>query len=729
MSQGEKLKISRRCFMKASALTLTASVAGSVNPVNSAGLQVKKEIVDSTVRSYRSFCGMCVNSCGLVARVKDGVVKRLEPMLDFPKSRGMLCARGQAGIQELYSPDRLKKPLLRKGKRGEGKWQELSWDEALDIAAHKLKEIGEKYTRCGWWFSVGADTQSRFVKRFAEVFGSYNLADHESLCFQSRNRGFMDTFGEVPFPDVANCKYLILAGANRFESLITPDSIDLMQAIKNGTRLIVLDPRRTKTAAMAHEWYSIRPGTDMAFVLALMHVITQERLYDPVKIKQTAFGLEQLTKHVKPYTPAWAEQECGIPAGKIARIARQLAAAAPQAMMYPGRRSSTYINSTETWRSFAILNGLLCNFDQPGGLVASNQPFRLKSGNSYTAPWYDDNPEDRADAEMAPLMMEDGAVLTLREVVLTGKPYPVKGLFTYHTNLLQTTPERRKTFAMLDKLDFFICVDIKMSDTAWMADLVLPSCSYLERQDPLQVLKSSLGPCVIQRDPVVSPRFESRPVFEMVKGMAERLDLGEFFNFTIEDYRKNQVAHLPGVKEILDKQAYYHVPQNPYGVYSNKSLKTLSGKVELYNQRYEKKGLPPIPVYTPPTSKKGMFRVVIGRNAYYTNTNTQDNPVLNEILSDNPLWIHPRPAQKLGIKDGDHIVVSSKVGEVKSRARLTKDVREDVVFMYSGFGNVSKMLTIVGNRGASVADILESHWDQITGNAALHETFVQVRKA
>ncbi len=683
------------------------------------------------LESKFSFCNFCPNKCGLIARVQNKRVIRLDPNPNHAKSRGMICARGNAGIQQLYDPDRLKYPLLRKGKRGEGKWQRLSWEEALDLAAKKFRDIADKYTRCGWWFTWGADAQAHFVHRFANVFGSYHKANHESLCFWTRNRGFLDVFGEgPPYPDVLNSKYIIMIGANRFESLITPDSIDLMTAIQNGAKLLVLDPRRTKTAARAQEWHPVKPGTDMAFVLALMQVIIKEELYNPEIILKETTGFNDLAEHVRSYTPEWAARETGIPAREIKRIARELAQAAPAAMVYPGRRSSFYTNSTEIWRSFAILNGLLGNFDRPGGLLA-RQDLSLHEAKSYLAPWYEDNPSERADAHKAPLMFEDGAMLTMRDVVINEDPYPVKGLFAYHTNPMQAMPNRDKTRKMLENMEFVISVDIKMSDTAWMSDLVLPAPSALERRDPASVKQAgSAGACVYSRDPVVPPLFESRPVFEILKDLAKRLDLGKFFDFDLKEYREEQLKGMPEVKKALQEKGVYNHNASLYGLYKDKSLRTSSGKIELSSARYKEKGLNPVPVYKRPQEvPENSFRLVVGRNACYTNSNTQNNWLLLQFVSDNPLWINPRAAKRIGIRDGDEIKVSSSVSQVRTVAKVTQDIREDTVCMWSGFGNISDGLTQVGHKGASVAELLEDHIDTLNANAALHETFVKVKQA
>ena len=676
-----------------------------------------------------SACDMCFNKCGLIARVENGVVKKLDPNPKYLKSRGMLCARGNAGIRQLYDPDRLKHPLLRKGKRGEGKWQRLTWDQALDLTAEKMQRIGEKYTRCGMLFMAGTDIQSTFVHRFAEVYGSYNIISHESNCLISRNRAFLDTYGVVPVPDVLNCKYIIMAGANRFEALVTPDSIDLMTAMENGCKLVVLDPRFTKTAALAQEWFPIKPGTDMAFFLAIANVLISEKLYDKKFIAEKTHGFEQLAKHVKKYTPEWAEGECEIPTKDIYRLARELAAASPSAMIYPGRRSSDYEDSTQIRRAFAIVNVLLANWDKPGGL---NLTRKIKTGSiPYDAPFYEDNPEDRVDAGRSLMMFEEeGSFKHTRDAVIEGKPYPIKGWFTYKTNPMQTGANRKKTMEMIEKLDFMVTVDIVMSDTAWMADLVLPAPSYLERQDPVSsFVGSSACSGIVTRDPVVPPLFESKPVFWIVKELAKRLELGEHFDFTIEDFRKAQLKDLPDVAEALKKDGVYNQVFITHGIHEGKPFKTRSKKIELYNKRYEGYGVDPMPVYKSPKKiPHNHFRIVVGRNAYISQSSSTNNLLLSELEPENTLWIHPKPAKKLGIEYGDMVEVKSPVGKGELKARVTEEIRPDTVYMDTGYGVLSTGLSNIYGKGACIAEILEDRADQVSGNMAMHETFVRVRK-
>ncbi len=724
-----KQKISRRDFFKASGLIAAGAVGG---PAVLGGLK-KAEAAAPAVTPWESkfsACDMCFNKCGLIARVEDGVIKKLDPNPKFLKSRGMLCARGNAGVRQVYDPDRLKYPLLRAGERGEGKWQRIPWDEALDMAAQKMQDVRKKYLPCGHLFSAGTDLHSKFVGRLAEVYGSFNVTSHESLCLVSGNRAFLDTFGEVPHPDVLNSKYIIMCGANRFESLVTPDSMDMMTAMReSGCKLVTLDPRYTKTAALSDEWYAIKPGTDMAFMLALAHVIINEKLYDPKWIEEKTYGIEQLAAHVQQYTPQFAAEQCNIPAEAIARIARELAAAAPASMVYPGRRTSDYEDSTQIRRAFAIVNGLLGNWDKPGGLLAA-RAVGLK-GVPYDAPWYDDNHYDRIDAHKVPMMFEhEGSFLITRDAVLADDPYEIRGWLVYKTNPMGTAPNRKKTIEMMNKMDFVTVVDIAMSDTAWYADLVLPSQSYLERYDPCAGLQgSSACACVVKRDPVVDPLYESRACFDIMKELANRMDLGEYFDFTIPEYRTKQLAGLNKAEEILDRDGVYYNPSKVYGIYEGKVYKTLSKKVELYNQRYEQMGIDPLPKYTPPTKvPKNQFRLVIGRDALTTQSSTVNNELLNQFNPTNTLWLNSEAAKELGVADGELVQVTSAVGTQELKAEVTDKIRKDAVYMLTGYNTLSTMQQLSYGNGASINELLEDDYDTVTGNASMHTTFVSVTR-
>ena len=726
-SSKDARRLSRRGFLQASAAVAAtaAGVPGVQGLVSEA--HAKGAAPQAPVTSHYTVCDMCFNRCGMIARVQNGRVVKLDPNPKFLKSRGMICARGNAAIAQLYDPERLKTPLLRKGERGEGKWQQLSWDQALDHMAEQFTRIAEKYTRCGVMFSPGSDMQSQFLNRFAEVFGSYNVTSHETLCLLSKNRAYLDTFGETPYPDVLYTKYIIIAGANPLEAIITPDTMDLMEARRNGCKIVVLDPRYTKTAALADEWYAIRPGTDMAFFLALTNVIIQERLYDSDFAAEMLHGLDEYSAHVRDYTPEWAEGECGIPAGDIRRIAREIAKAAPEAMIYPGRRSSDYEDSTQIRRSMAIANALLGNWDRPGGVLAARE-VGVRSPY-YDVPWYDDNPEDRIDHGMAPgLIHHEGSFKLMRDAIIKEEPYPIRGWFTFKTNFMQTAANRRKTLEMLEHLDFVVNADIVMSDTAWYSDLVLPSPSFLERDDPVGALQgSSACACAVWRDAVVPAMYESRPMLWICQELSRRLGFGESFNFDIEQYRRWQLESIPEAYEVIKADGVYYNPSKVYGIYFDTPLKTLAKKIELYNQRYADEGLDPMPVYKAPRSKDGTFRLVVGRTAFFTHSNT-NNDLLIEFMDENALWMHPTAASGLGLLDGERVSVASDAGKVELALKLYEGIEAGTVYMATGFGALSPELRHVHGRGASIAEVLEDHSDHISGNMAMHETLVTVSR-
>jgi thiosulfate reductase/polysulfide reductase chain A len=503
-----------------------------------------------------------------------------------------------------------------------------------------------------------------------------------------------------------------------------------MKVIRKDCKLVVIDPRFTKTAAMAHEWHAIKPGTDLAMYLALMHVLITEKIYNQEFVRNKTFGFDELTRHIKQYSPRWAEKECEIPAADLVHMARELAKAAPAAIVYPGRRTSDYKNSTQIRRANAMVNALLGNWDQPGGLVLP-QSIHL-GGIPFEPDFYEENPDDRIDMGRSPMMFEsEGAYKHSRDAVIEGKPYPVKGFLTYKTNPLQTAANRAKTLQMIRQLDFMVSIDITMSDTAWMADLVLPASTYLERMDPVSTQQGvSTGACLVTRDPVVKPLFESKSALWMVKEIARRMDLGQHFDFTMEEYRKAQLKDLPQAEKELKTKGVYHHPGNVYGRYNGKRFKTLSGKVELYNKRYLDAGLEPMPVYQRPQAiPHRKFVLVVGRNAAITQGSTTNNRLLKELLPENQLWIHPDAADGLCIEHGDLVEVKSTVGQQKLKARVTREIRKDTVYMESGFGVISKGLTGVYGVGACIAEVLEDHHDHISGNMAMHETLVSVRRA
>lgn len=327
----------------------------------------------------------------------------------------------------------------------------------------------------------------------------------------------------------------------------------------------------------------------------------------------------------------------------------------------------------------------------------------------------------------------DGAYLKLRENVLSGSPYPVKGWMIFKQDPMNALPDQAKTLRMLDQMEFVAAIDIQMSDTAWYADVVFPESTYLERTDPIEVL-SGIWPVVVLRQRVIPPLYDTKPCLEIVQGLAKRLGLGQYFDYTIEQWNDAAAKELPLEMPLdyLKKHGVFTPPGGPkYGttLTPDHHFVTKSGKVELYSERLQEAGYDPLPVYQPqPEPPPGKFRLVVGRKAFYTHASSTSNPWLFDFAPENRLWISPRAAEAVGIAEGDTVEVSSGTGLVRLRARLTQEIRPDCVFMLHGFGKRSPWLKRAYNRGGSDAAVLEAAWDKVSGNAAMHETFVRVRK-
>ncbi len=684
-------------------------------------------ISDLGNRDVFTSCGMCVNKCGVIARVRNGVIEKLDPNPHFLKSRGMLCARGNAGIDAVYSPDRLKHPMIRTGKRGEGKFRRATWDEALDLVVKNLSNLADKYTRAGTVFVSTEGFQEHFFTTFAECYGSPNTLRHPSLCLASNIQGFGATYGTNPTPDVLNADYIIMSGANRSEALVTPDSIDMLTGDGGRRKLVYLDPRFTKTAAKADEWFPIRPGTDMAFILAMINVVVKENLYNHKVVEKQTVGFDKLVPHIETYTPEWAATKCEIPAADIRRIAREFAMAAPKAVYYQGRRSSFFDNDTQMRRAMAILNAVVGNWDTKGGMVPNSRiPLQ---GHEYVAPYYEDVPDRLENGTASYLSEKDGSWKYFRDRVLEGKPYPVKGMMVYKQNPLVSVANRGKTLKMMEQMEFICTIDITMNDTAYYSDVILPEATYLEREDPIESLGGIL-PMVVWREPVIKPMYESRSNLWIIQQLAKRMgdEIYASFNFTMKEYREHQTKNNPEILKVLKEKGVYYEKETPtYGTTLGKKLRTRSGKIEIYSEKYAKKGLDPLPVYNDPTNgSTGQYRLILGRNAYMTHGTTANNAYLSELMPENHIWLHSSEAKKKGFRDGQMVKVKSPIATEMLRLQVTEKIRPDCVYLSHGFGVLSRGQSRIFGKGGSDAALIEDKVEPISGNMAMHQTFVDI---
>jgi thiosulfate reductase/polysulfide reductase chain A len=686
-----------------------------------------------------SVCSMCVNRCGIRCRVRNGILEKIDGDPRNPKSRGGTCAKGQAGVMQVYDPDRIKYPMIRVGARGEGKWRRASWDEAYEYVAENLAKIIKEHGPGALLWSSTTDLTEKFFVRLGTYIGTTNFARHATLCLASRNVGYFGTMGGVPDADLANSKYILMFGANRLESFELPYNIDLIEGIKKGAKLVVVDPRMTYTAAKG-EWIPIRPRTDMALTLALMHVLIKEELYDHEFVANRTEGFEELKAHVEKYTPEWAAQEADIPVETIVDMAREMAAVAPAVTIFPGRRTSWYTNDTQFRRSAAMLTALLGAFDAPGACFFNGGKQKLGGIEWAIEPFDTEERFDQFEKRFPLANHEDGGYVSLRDAVVDGtSAHPVKGWMIYHQNPLSGVLEEGKTRKMMEQMDFICAIDIQPSQTAWMADIILPETTYLERLDPLWSPGGTRKHVTI-RQPVVAPQHEAKTVLEMIQGIAASLDqrhefdppLSEAFDFTIEEYVDAQLKKLPIDRKTLMKDGIWLAPEEPvaFGAFRSgkKKFKTPSGKMEFVAERFRRNGYPVLPEYESFETRRGEQRLVTGRHSWFTHSFNQNNTWLHDLYPENEVWINTELARQKAIVDGEYVKVRSSRGEVRIKAKVTPRIRKDTVFICHGFGGEAGGQTTLNGKGGADQVLMESAADEISNNQAMHETFVEVLK-
>jgi len=718
--------ISRRDFLKLGGMVAGAAALGSFIPPQVAKAARDAGLIDPNGDGYiPTMCEMCVWRCGVLAKVKDGKVVKLEGNPEHPNSRGKLCARGQSGLMNTYDPDRVLHPLIRVGKRGEGKFRQASWEEALDLVAKNMLDIKQKYGPEAMLFSSTHNISQPVFENLLYGFGSPNYGTQRSLCFNAMIVANLMTYGmEEPARDYGNIKYLILTGRNLTEAISTSETSALMDLIATGAKVVYIDPRFTKTASKADEWLPIKPGTDSAFHLAMINVIINEGLYNQSFVDAFTTGFDQLSAAVTQYTPAWAEKITGISADTITRIAHEFAAAGSSALAHNGWRTSNFLNSFQTQRAITILNAIMGNWgstlhpaagEGAGGLGSIPQPPYPR----VTAPRLDGVPWKYP---FVPLKL--GIFQEMRDGALKGDPYQPHGWLISRQNPVLDLPDRQKTLELFGKLDFIATIGIIMNDTEWFSDVVLPEASYLERYDPL----NPVGDKAFLRQPVIDPQGEAKSALWIFKELGTRLGIGDFFAYADEkDYINQQLKPL-GVN--VDQIAMHGYAKFPVGEDKSEfTWNTPSGKIEIYSATLEKGGFKPLPEWqAPPELKTDEFYLITGKVGQHTQFGTHNNKLLHKYEDAPRIWMHPDAASKRGIKDWDTVEVTSEVGKITVSVHVTASIRPDCVYMNQGYGHLSKGLRTAYGVGSSSSVLHVTYTDPVSGSQALSQTFVTVKK-
>ncbi len=685
-----------------------------------------------------SICFMCTVRCPIKVTVEDGTVKWIE---GNPRQlNGALCAKGSAGTALLYDSERLRYPMIREGARGEGKWKRVSWDEALNYTAEKLTAVIEKNGPESVVFGERQNLNTHISKTFMRAIGSPNHYTHDALCKGSVNTAFRSLTGYTDAQvnmDFANAKHVVFYGRNFFESLQLKPIQALMDAKEKGAKITYIDIRSTVTASHADRFWMIRPGTDLALNYALIHVILKENLYDEEFVHKWFSGLKEYRAFVEAHTPEWAEEETGIPAEEIVAFAREVSKAKPQVIFNYGYRGANHDNEICFRRSLIILNGLMGSVETKGGLYFKKGP----KDAGYEAfkplteqkglPKIDIQRFDGVGASKLPVCdPAHGVGSMLPFAILDEDPYPIKAAISNRWDPLLSIPDYNLNKRAFDKLDLIVTIDINFSEVAWYSDVILPESIYLERADSL-MMANSLKPTIFMRRQCVPPRYDTKPQWEIMKSLAERMGVGQWFPYeSIEDIWNFQLQDM-GIKiEDFDAKGFVTLSDKAI-LWDRKNdlrLKTISGKFELISNLLENKGFSSCPKYEPiPPPPEGSFRLTVGRCAVHTHVSTQNNPYLNELVPENVLWINREEAEKLGISDGQYVEVSSDQGFGKIKAFVTDFIHPEAVFMLHGFGRQVPATTRCYNKGASDTMLQKNVTDMVGGSPGLHDTFVRVR--
>jgi thiosulfate reductase / polysulfide reductase chain A len=558
-----KVEVSRRRFLQGSvALSVIGGTSFGITSLvaeeeEQGELSITTKTGKGKERLVPTLCEMCVNKCAAIARVENGVVTKLDPNPMFPKSKNMLCPRGNAGIQALYDPDRLKYPMIRIGEKGEGKFKRVTWDEAYNAILNGTNKFPgmtkildeEQDNRSSFLFCAGEGMAEHTFKTFYGAFGSANWLNHSSICLQTVSAAYGLTLGAYPGADLGNATYVIMAGANRAEAIVTPDTMSIFKKTKGrGTKLVCIDPRFTNTAAKADEWFPINPGTDLAFVLALTHVTLKEELYNKEYVEANFNDFEVYKNHIisHNYTPEWAEKITSIPAKEIYKIAREFMQNAPKAIYYPGRRSTFGANDFQLRRAMAIFQALGGGIDAKGGLVFGKK-LDLGTHDGISPLYFQASSralEEAKDGEHTKdsiaVIGDGGSWVEWRNRFLENKmPYKIRGMFVYKHNPMMNTPNTSKTAQMMKKMELTIVIDTMPSDTVMYADVVLPECTYLERTDPVSMF-AGVEPSIAQRNKVIEPMYESKPIIEILRGLTQKIskplfDITKKYDMDVQD--------------------------------------------------------------------------------------------------------------------------------------------------------------------------------------------------
>jgi anaerobic selenocysteine-containing dehydrogenase len=621
--------------------------------------------------------------CGLLVGVRDGRIVRVKGDPDGYLSRGYTCHKGLASPERLVHPERLRHPLKRIGGRGEGRWARISWEEALDLISEGLQRVKGRDGAKAVAFCQGMPKGlEHFVLiRLANAFGSPNVVAVQDVCHAGREVSGIHTCGFYPVADFHHPSRLAVLWGSNITATNEEGAICslLLEQVKNGTSLMVVDPRKTKLAQKAEVWLQLRPGTDHLLALAFLNVIIEEGLYDRPFVETWTHGFELLSAHVKSYTPEAVEGATWVAADKVRRGARLYAASSPSAIQW-GNPIEQNTHAFDAARALICLMAITGNLDVEGGNIQANEPKILGLG-----PF--------AKADLLPTKRKEmihafhGAIPGLmtvppahfRKAVLEGSPYPVRAAYVQCANPLLAYADSQRTFEAFMKLELLAVSDIFMTPTASLADVVLPAATHFEFND---IGHYGLGHGVILARPkVVDPPPECWPDIKILNALGRRLTDGANWYEDHEDLLEELLAPS-GLNYAQFVEKGFLKGRDHFRKYLGKGFKTPTGKVELSLSQAQKLGLSPLP-----QGELGQGHELEGFPLVLTSAKSPNYlhssyRWLKPLREREPLpraEIHPATASQHDISEGDTVTIETPWGRITQTASLTDRVHPEVV--------------------------------------------------
>ena len=737
-------KISRRTFLQAAAGT---AAAGAAIPQLLDIKAFSASITEAPVEKIPTYCNGCSTACPMFAYVKNGRLWKVEGHPIGMKNYGTLCARAHGVAADLYNKDRVRQPM----KRGaDGKFQPISWEQAFKEIAEKLSDITEKHTgNSVAWMNHGG--KESYGSMFLDEIGSPNLITHYSTCFTSKTNAWDKMVANQLTIDIRRAKYMLFAGRNYGGAIIPAAMKQLTEAKEQGRKIVVVDPRLCELAKIADEWIPIRPGTDLAFFLAIANVLISENLYNKNFVQKYVLGFEEFWAANRSFTAEKAAEICDIPAEKIREIARDLAKNAPASFLDPGYHGlhNHYVSSTQIAQANVIVNGLLGNMWQPGGLMPTA---RVPLGSMKLPKRLQPEKGPRADGAGVPnefptAETSRGIAQHMPDLIAKGR---IKAIFFYHFNPLRTAPdpEYQKGIA---KADLVVSIPIDWNETSYhTAHYILPESYFLERMEPPKLVLGNIShdfPQIAIRMPAVKPLHDTKPLLEIMQGLTKAMRIDDLYPFTVEEEAQTVVAPLGLDLNRLKKEGCIELPLPVKPGFPEKdgqpACGTFTGKVEFSIGAFKLHGRQGVPTWIPPlvTPKaEDEFRLIHGKQPWHSHSQTNNTPYLLSLTKSYQgtwMWMNRARAQKLRLVNGDTVTVESRIeypGQTprtvkkQLQVKVTDMLHPECVWIASAHGCFSPNMTYGYNQGANYNDFAASRVEPLSGGCMVQEVIVKVRK-